>query len=97
MIKIFISLLIVFSTFASFAHSLPSQKFFKTGVRLDSHLFNNATCEEKKTYYINNQVQTNFLTAHLMCKNFGFEQVNFNNLKEMDGFLEYMQRKFGEC
>lgn len=96
MAKVFVLLLVVLSLFASFGHALPSMKLFNTGVRLDSHLLSNATCEERKTYYINNSMRTNWLTAHLMCKSFGFQEVSFNNLPEMNGFLDYIQKRYSE-
>ncbi|CAO1441927.1 unnamed protein product [Diamesa serratosioi] len=94
MAKVLISLLVVLCSFASLGHALPSLRFFNNNViRLDSHLFSNATCKEQKTYYINNRVETNWVTAHLMCESFGFELISFNNLPEMNGFLDYLQKQ----
>ncbi|CAO1434264.1 unnamed protein product [Diamesa hyperborea] len=93
MAKVFISLLVVLSVFASFGHALPSTKMFRE-VRLDDHLLSNATCEERKSYYINNRIQADWLTAELMCESFGFQQVTFNNQLEMNGLLDYLQTRF---
>ena len=97
MAKIFISLLVVLSLFASFGHAFPSLKMFNTEVRLDGHLLSNATCEERKSYYINNRVKADWFTAHLMCESFGFQEVSFNNQLEMNGFLDFIQTRYSEC
>lgn len=95
MAKVFISLLVLLSLIASFGHALPSMKMFKP-VKLDAHLTNNAPCEERKKYYINTDIQTSWLTAHLMCKSYGFQEATFNNQLEMNGLLDYIQTRYSE-
>lgn len=95
MAKVIISLLVLLSLFATFGHALPSMKMFNP-VRLDAHLTNNATCEERKKYYVNTNIEASWLTAHLMCKSYGFQEVSFNNQLEMNGLLDYIQTRYSE-
>lgn len=89
-------MLVVLSAIANFGIALPSMRLF-TEVRLDAHLLSNATCEERKSYYINNRIKANWFTAHLMCKSFGFHEVSFKNQLEMNGLLDYIQTRYSKC